>query len=143
MVTQDTTAQRATTCGCTRARRTVIDFVLDPCRRSREPLPPSSGDRLVAPDGVAIRFHASLRGDEVAEARYEASSCATLIAYAELLGDLVVGKPIVRVAVLDPGILIESLSGVPHARQERAMIVTQAWSSAIARAWQAREADRI
>ncbi|MBM3139855.1 MAG: iron-sulfur cluster assembly scaffold protein [Chloroflexi bacterium] len=142
MSTHDVRVQRSSICGCARTRRTVTEFVLDACRRSHEPLPPSSGDRLMASDGAAIRFHASLQGDEIADVRYEASSCATLIAYAELLGDFVVGKPIVRVAALAPRTLIELLPGVPRERQERAIIVAQAWSSAIATAWQSEHQDR-
>lgn len=129
-------------CGCATQRRTVTDFVLNPCRRSAIPLPPTSGERLVAPDGAGVRFFAQLDGDRVADIQYEASSCATLVAYAELLGDLVAGEPLRQAAALPRRTLIEALPGVPAARLERADLVIHAWWSAVAKAVQARAEEQ-
>ncbi|MFA7249191.1 MAG: iron-sulfur cluster assembly scaffold protein [Dehalococcoidia bacterium] len=142
MTTLETLASRTTPCGCARPRRTVTDYVLAPCRASRTALPAPAGERIAGPDGVGIRIHATLRDSAIETMSYEASSCATLVAYAEVLGDLVVGRSIVEAAVVDPRTLVDALPGVPRARQDRATLVARAWASAVAMAWQAEQGNR-
>lgn len=129
-------------CGCTIQRRTVTDYVLNPYHRASAPLPPTCGERVVAADGAGIRFVAELDGDCVTDVHYEASSCATLVAYAEVLGDLVAGEPLRQAAALPKRTLIEALPGVPAARIERADLVIHAWWSAIAKAVQTRAQEQ-
>lgn len=111
-----------------------MDFVLNPCRRSDEPLPAACGERVTGSDGVEVRFLARVEGDRVVGSQYSASSCATLVAYAELLGELVEGASLVDAMKVTPRALIEALPGVPPGRHDRAGLVARAWRSALAMA---------
>jgi NifU-like protein involved in Fe-S cluster formation len=130
-------ATSITACGCERPRRTVTDFVLNQCRREARQLATPAGEICRALDGAEVQFAVALDAGNVADVRYRASSCATLIAYAELLGDLVVGAPVAEAMRLSPDRLAEALPGVPGQRQDRAALVVRAWWSALARAIEA------
>lgn len=114
-------------------RRTVTDYVLYPCRRSSEPLPASGGELVTGMDGAGVQVLAEVAAGRVAAFTYRASSCATLVAYAEVLGELVVGLRPAEAMQITPERLIAALAGVPVYRQERAVLVARAWWSALAR----------
>jgi NifU-like protein involved in Fe-S cluster formation len=85
-------------------------------------------------DGVSVRFHAEVDDGRVTALQYEATSCATLVAYAELLGDLAAGEQAAQAARITAQRLVATLPGVPAARHDRAELVIRAWWSALARA---------
>ena len=121
-------------CGSRRERRTVTDYAYKPCRRSSSPLPESAGEPVVATDGARIQIAAVVESGCVSELSYQSSSCVTLVAYAEVLAELVTGRPTAEAMGLTPDVLTARLPGVPAFRQQRAMLVVRAWWSALSRA---------
>lgn len=122
------------TCGQTRGRRTVTDYLLRPRYRTDAELRNSAGQRVATADGAGIQIAIETDASCVRSLQYRASSCATLVAYAEVLGDLVLGKPLDEVARITPPALMAILPGVPVSRQDRATAVIHATWSALAAA---------
>ena len=60
-----------------------------------------------------------------------------LVAYAEVLCELVAGNEVAKAMALTPVELVASLPGVPAHRHERAALVMRAWWSAVAHALEA------
>ena len=125
-------------CGCPMVRRTVTDYNLYPCRRANGPLPGNAGEVVLANDGASIEVVAEVVDGRVADVVYRASSCATLVAYAEVLGEMVIGLELAEAMRITPQTLVSALPGVPIYRQERAVLTVRAWWSALARWLEAR-----
>ncbi len=115
-------------------RRTVTDYVLSPRYRVVGELPAACGERVRTADGANVQFALDSRDDLVQSIRYRSSSCATLVAYAEVLGDLVSGASLGALARITPTTLIDALPGVPASRRDRARAVARAAWSALAAA---------
>ncbi|HJP40469.1 MAG TPA: iron-sulfur cluster assembly scaffold protein [Dehalococcoidia bacterium] len=128
---------------CTgQTRRTAIDFILDPRCRTDGPLPGQPGEQVTTSDGAGIRFSTLLGGGStITEIRYQSSSCATLTAYSEVLGELVIGTPAREAITVTPATLIGALPGIPPSRQDRAPVVVQAFWSSVAAAIESQEME--
>ena len=122
-------------CGCEVVRRTVTDFFMNPCRRTTADLPFPQGETQKGTDGAFVQFVVSVdRADNLMDVKYRATSCATLVAYAELAGERVVGQSAVEALRIDTATLTGWLPGVPDYKNDRARMVVQALWSAVARA---------
>ena len=130
-------AVRVDMCGCSVERRTVTDYFLNACRRVADGLSGPAGDTVDGTEGVWVQFAASLDGEAVRDTEYRAATCATLVAYAEVLGEAVAGLAVAEAIRITPEALVARLPGVPAFRRERATLVVHAWWSALARALEA------
>ncbi len=126
-------AEHGSGCGCEAPRRTVTDFFLNACRRATVDLATPHGEPQRAHDGAFVQFAVRVDGGAVVDARYRATTCAALVAYAELLAEQVVGLPAAEAMRIAPGALVERLPGVPAYKHERATLVVHALWSAVAR----------
>ena len=102
-------------------------------RRVTGELPTPSGDVIRAPDGVWVQFAVTTSDGIVEEEQYRAGSCATLVAYCEVLGEIVAGRPLREAMRCSPEELVARLPGVPLFRQDHAALAVHALWSAVAR----------
>ena len=83
------------------------------------------GERLQVVMGLEVRNGA------VAEADYKATTCATLLAYCELLTRMVKGRTVAEAARVRAENLIERVRGVPPYRHSRAALAVRALQAAL------------
>ena len=95
-------------------------------RTRRAPPLPHTGEWIETPLGLRARFSLAVRDGTIAEARFEATPCATLVAYCQALAEYAADCPLDATPGLDAEALVASLEGVPPARQDRAVIAVAA-----------------
>ncbi|MBI3702504.1 MAG: iron-sulfur cluster assembly scaffold protein [Rhizobiales bacterium] len=100
-------------------------------RRRLEPLA-IVGPTLHGNDGLTAQFSLRCEGDAVTSIRFKASSCATLLAYCELIAELAVGRSIAECARLSAGALVATLSDVPVFKRDRAILAVSTFHQALA-----------
>jgi NifU-like protein involved in Fe-S cluster formation len=120
-------------CG-SKPRRTVSDLFDRGYKRSRLPSFAIEGVELRGENDLSARFSLDLVNGMIAGARFRASTCITLIAYCELLTELVAGKTPRDAARISEGELVASLPGVPAMKRDRAALATDAFRAALAAA---------
>ncbi len=79
---------------------------------------------------VVIRLE--VMDNVVAEADYKATTCATLLAYCELLARMLRGRPIAEALGIRAVDLIQRVRGVPPTRHSRAALAIAALRAALA-----------
>lgn len=129
-------AEEACTASCCGVpqRLTASELCDRGLRRSRlEPLA-LVGPILYGNDGLTAQFSLRFEGDAVTSIRFKASSCATLLAYCELIAELAVGRSIAECAQLSAGALVAALSDVPVFKRDRATLAVSTFHQALARA---------
>ena len=82
--------------------------------------------------GNFARFSLDLNGARIASIGFNASSCATLIAYCELIAETLAGLSHEIARALTAQQLVDSLPGVPVLKHERAVLAIAAFRSALA-----------
>lgn len=108
----------------------VLDYHERGRQTRRTPPLPLQGP-AVEHDGLQATFSLQLDDrDRVTAARFQSTSCTTLVAYCQLAADLAHGRSTRELARLDPRSLIEYLRGVPAMRRDRAAIATAALRAA-------------
>ncbi|MBS9403298.1 iron-sulfur cluster assembly scaffold protein [Halomonas sp. TRM85114] len=100
-------------------------------RTRRAPPLPIVGDWVETPQGLRARFSLAVHEATIAEARFEATPCATLVAYCEALAEYESGRPLTAAPGLEAQGLISLLAGVPPGRRDRAFIAVAALRAAI------------
>lgn len=116
-------------CGCCGSgvrRRSVTEyFDLGRQRMTLDPLP-LVGDERRSANGLTVRFSVRLEDGRVREVRYRASLCMALVAYCELVAELVTDRPLPAAARLTRADLVAGMPGIPVVRHDRA---TLAWTA--------------
>ena len=121
---------------CATPRLTVSELLERGLRRNRAaPLPVEGPDCSDAQEHRA-RFSLRIDGGRIAAVGFRASSCATLIAYCELIAETVPGQRRELAAALSPRDLVGALTGVPPLKQERAVLAVTALRAALAQVQQ-------
>ncbi len=117
---------------CSAAPRfTVADLFERGYRRNRaEPLA-VEGQAIADAEGNHARFSISLNADKIAEIRFRASSCTTLIAYSEALAELLAGFDAAMAAQYAPRDLVDALPGVHPLKRNRAVLAITALRAAL------------
>lgn len=119
-------------CGCAVGRRTVTDFFMNPCLRTSDLFSPT-GEIQKGSDGAFVQFAVDMDSNEnLSDVKFRSTSCAALVAYAELAGEQLIGRTAAEAFRLNAVTLIESLPGVPESKHMRAKLVIQALWSAVA-----------
>ena len=112
-------------------RFTVAELFERGFRRNRaEPLA-LEGETVTDAEGNSARFSVALEGRRIAELRFRASSCTTLIAYSEALAELLAGFDAVMAAQYAPQDLVAALPGVHPLKQSRAVLAVAALRAAL------------
>jgi NifU-like protein involved in Fe-S cluster formation len=129
-------------CGAT-LLRTVSELFNRGFQRNRAA--PCAIGGMTRSDGDALTacFSLELDGDRLAQIGFRASSCATLIAYCELVAELATGQPLGIAARLTPAQLVAELSGVPLLKQDRAALAVAAFHAALVAAHNHRSAAAL
>lgn len=120
-------------CGRAVGRRTVTDFFMNPCLRTADLFSPQ-GEIQKGYDGAFVQFAVELDfSGNFVNIGYRSTSCAALIAYAELVGERLTGKTAIEAFRIDTEMLTDWLPGVPDYKHDRAKLVLQALWSAVGR----------
>jgi hypothetical protein len=122
---------------CTTPRRTTSELCERGLRQNRrEPLA-LSGPRVSDDNGLVAQFSLQCRGGLITAIRFKASTCATLLAYCELVAELASGRGFGELATLTPQLLVAELPDVPTIKRDRAVLAVTAFRSALAHAMSA------
>ncbi len=113
-------------------RRTVIEYFERALQRSGRPQLPLIGPLERGPGGLAVCFSLNLVAGRIRGAEFKATTCTTLLAYCELLAELIMGLTPTEARRLDTGRLIDGLPGVPPTLHNRAGLPIAALTSALA-----------
>jgi NifU-like protein involved in Fe-S cluster formation len=103
-------------------------------RRSRTPPLPIEGTAFTDADGNTARFSVDVTGETIAGVSFQASSCATLIAYCEYLAEVTPGFRLDIASAFTAASLVEALPGVPTLKRARAVLAVAAFRAALAQA---------
>jgi NifU-like protein involved in Fe-S cluster formation len=125
-----TSACREVCCSVTR-RRTVSELFERGFRRNRATPLPIEGVQLADAEGNAARFSLDVADGKVAGLGFRATTCATLIAYCELIAEIVAGFRLEIARELTAANLVDALPGVPALKRDRAMLAIAAFRAAL------------
>ncbi len=118
---------------CASPRRTVSELLDRGLRRNRAAPLPHEGAQLGDADGNAARFSIDVQNATIADVGFRMTSCATLVAYGELIAETVAGMRIELANALSARDLVDALPGVPALKRERAVLAVAAFRSALAK----------
>ena len=119
-------------CGGT-TRLTVSDYSALGLKRQRSRGAGVRGKQLETGDGLSARFRVAVEGGRIAAVSFRCTTCVTLVAYCELLCQRAEHRSLRTALRLSPGDLATTLTDVPPAKRDRALLATSAFQSAIAR----------
>jgi NifU-like protein involved in Fe-S cluster formation len=112
-------------------RFTVAELFERGFRRNRaEPLA-LQGDAVADAEGNRVQFSVALDSGRLAEIRFRASTCTTLIAYSEALAELLAGFGSEIAAQYSPRDLVAALPGVHPLKQNRAVLAVAGLRAAL------------
>jgi len=126
-----TAACREACCSVT-PRRTVSDLFERGFRRNRVAPLPIEGAPCIDTEGNSARFSVDVANGKLAGIGFRASSCATLIAYCELIAEIAPGFRLEIARELTATNLVEALPGVPALKRNRAVLAIAAFRAALA-----------
>ncbi len=113
-------------------RLTVSELFERGFRRNRAAPLPIEGAAMCDADGNTARFSLAIAEGRIVEANFRVSSCATLIAYCELIAELVPGSQPDIAQALTATELVDRLTGVPTLKRARALLAVAAFRAALA-----------
>ena len=99
--------------------------------RSREHFPPRRGEIVGGNERLLAQFFIDVKDDCIQHASYKCSTCVVLVAYCELLAEMIIGLSPKEVAKITPSNLVLAFPEVPCQRHDRASLAVQALHSAV------------
>lgn len=124
---------------CATPRMTVGELLERGLRRNRAAPLATEGDDCADAEGNRARFSVETANGRIAAIGFRATSCATLVAYSELIAETVPGMRIELAAGLDARDLIDALPGVPAFKRQRAVLAVAAFRAVLAKIPEPRE----
>lgn len=118
--------------------RTVSDFFDRGHRRSRATSLPPETPLRTAPNGLSAGFVIGIENGTITAVGFKASTCVTLVAYCELISEIIEGQHVSAADALSPAILVANLTGVPALKRDRAVLAVNSFQAALAAANDAR-----
>jgi len=115
-------------------QRTVSELFERGFRRNRAQPMAVAGPVCTGAGGNSAKFTIDVSGGRLAGIGFCASSCATLIAYCELIAEMMPNARIEIAGALTAGELVTALPGVPPLKQNRAVLAIAAFRAALAAA---------
>jgi NifU-like protein involved in Fe-S cluster formation len=112
-------------------RRTVSELFERGFHRNRAAPLPIEGAQLTDAEGNVASFSLDVVDGQVARLGFRATTCATLIAYCELIAEIAPGFRLEIARALTATDLVNALPGVPALRRERAMLAIAAFRAAL------------
>jgi hypothetical protein len=121
-------------CCAKTSRRTAGELFERGFRRARQPALPIAGPTYSDPDGLHASFSLDVADGMVSAVRFRAATCATLMAYCELLVELAQNGGLAAAAGITSEQLVAEVAGVPAMRMDRAALAMLAFRAALAHA---------
>jgi NifU-like protein len=121
----------AASCCSSPARRSASELCDDGLRRTRLDPFALAGRPVRGNDGLSAQFSLRHRDGVVTAIRFRASTCATLLAYCELMTGLATGRSVTECLAFTPQLLVSELPGVPVLKRDRAVLAVAAFASAV------------
>jgi NifU-like protein involved in Fe-S cluster formation len=121
---------RAACCSVTR-RMSASDLFERGFRRNRGTPLAIRGAKLRDDEGNHAEFSLDLADGRIGGIGFRATTCATLIAYCELIAETVPGFEIEIARTFSPQELADSLDGVPPLKRGRAVLAIRAFRAAL------------
>ena len=118
---------------CAAPRMTVSELLERGMRRNRNAPLAIEGDACTDTEGNGARFSIAIAGGTVTAVGFRATSCATLIAYGELIAETMPGRSLDLAAGLSARDLVDALPGVPPLKRDRAVLAVAAFRSALSK----------
>jgi NifU-like protein involved in Fe-S cluster formation len=112
-------------------RFTVAELFERGYRRNRQNPLPLQGEAIADAEGNSARFSIAVSEGKLADARFQATACTTLIAYCEAITELLAGFSAAMAGQLSSKDLVDALPGVPALKQDRAVLAIAAFRSAL------------
>lgn len=125
------TATCRSPCCSARPRASVAELFERGFRRNRAAPLALAGPLCRDAEDHAASFSLAISDGRIAAVGFRASTCATLIAYCELIAESVTGLAPEMAAAVSARDLIEALPGVPAAKQGRAVLALAAFRAAV------------
>ena len=113
-------------------RLTVDELFARGFRRNREAPLSVEGAPCKDAAGNLARFSLDVKAGKVVRVGFRVSTCATLIAYSELLAEMLPGARIELAREMSPESLVAALPGVPPLKHDRAGLAIAAFRTALA-----------
>jgi len=101
-------------------------------RRNRAVPLAVEGTTCADAEGHSARFSVEIADGKISAVGFRLSSCATLIAYGELIAEIAPGLALEAAAGLAARTLVETLPGVPPLKRGRAVLAVAAFHAALA-----------
>jgi NifU-like protein involved in Fe-S cluster formation len=124
---------------CAAPRMTVSELLERGLRRNRAAPLAIQGDDCADAEGNRARFSLDVVDGTIGAIGFRVTSCATLIAYGELIAEATPGLRLELAAGLSARDLIEALPGVPRLKRDRAVLAVAAFRSALSEVSSSRE----
>jgi NifU-like protein involved in Fe-S cluster formation len=121
-------------CCAATPRMTVSELFERGFRRNRAAPLSVEGRPHTDAEGNTIAFSLELSGSRIAAIGFRATTCATLIAYSELIAETVPGFGVEIARAFSAADLIDALDGVPPQKRARAALAIDAFHAALAAA---------
>jgi len=119
-------------CGAT-PRRSVSEYLDRGLRRNRAGLHDLRGEEHSDRNGLSASFSAEASGGAILAIGFKVSSCATLLAYSEMLAELASGKSLAAAQQITAADLVAALPEVPPLKRDRAILAAGAFGSLLQR----------
>ncbi len=123
---------------CSRSsRRSVSNYFDRGYRRRLLPMEPIVGEESSGCGKLKATFGLRVEAGLIKAASFRSTTCITLVAYCELLGEMATGMMLREAIQITPEKLIDGFTEVPLAKQDRAVLALKALATAIIRAVEA------
>ncbi len=112
----------------------VADYFEKGWRRQRSDPLPVRGDLVAGCTSLFARVSVAVKDGQISKACFQSSTCVPLVAYCELLVEMVEGKSLWEAMSILPDDLIDRLPEIPTYRRNRAALATKALANAVGKA---------
>ena len=112
---------------------TVSELVERGLQRNRATPFAIQGDNCTDAEGNSLRFSLQMGGGAIAGIEFKATSCATLIAYSEMIAETMPRQRLDLAGAFSARDLVEALPGVHPLKRGRAVLAVAAFRSALSR----------
>lgn len=116
---------------CTSSHLSLIDYLERGLRRRREPAYSVVGEVRRDHEGRTAQFSVQLNDTVIQSVSFKTSSCATLIAYCEVLAQWATGLTLQAAVRVRPPQLLAALPSVPAYKRYCAILATAAFLSVV------------
>jgi len=89
------------------------------------------GEVCIGADENAVSFSLNLAGERIAAIGFQATCCATLIAYCEFIAETAIGFRLDIARELSAADLVDRVPGVPALKRDRALLAIVAFRAAL------------